>query len=171
MAIYDILRSSPTGGQLDWTVPGAGISSTFNSGVVVGVPFQNVAANQYFAPGDSIVIQKIWTRVPFGFGQANLASSFQFKWDNGSNTYAITVPELSNGQGTYLPNFCDPIEQADINAFFLAQPSLTAGRRLGITAFQVDISLVNMPAVLVGQLIRLEMMLLVRHTLPMQNTP
>ena len=169
MAIYDMIKT-PTSAVMEWTVPGAGINSQF-SFTGVNNRFRNQAGNQYFAAGDSVVIQKMFIRIPYGFGQAEAPTDIQLNWDDGSGLDNISIPELSGGSGLFFPDLCHSLEMVDSDSIFLQQPSLVAGRRLCLTRFNLDISLINVPAALVAQVLTLEVMFLVKHTLVMQAAP
>lgn len=171
MAIYDVLKSNPSGAELNIVIPGA--VSPPNSIQLThtgpSIPFVSVNGNSWFETGDNILIQNIWIRVPYGFGQADDATEFQLNWDENTGLFNLPVDEMANGSGVFFPDICRNLEVQDQPAIFAAHPNNGVRARLGLTRMNLDISLINTPAALLGDTVQVEVMMLVKHTLPLAN--
>lgn len=152
---------------LDMAVAGVGIA---------GIRFINGQAATEFAPGDNILLNKIWTNIPYGFGQGSgtmqIGLSYQdalgsfipipaFSYLSGSSSH-LNIPGVAcclefPGEGVLIPalNYADP------------DPA-THGFELYLTSFSMNVSMLNVPDLLVGETIKVQLHAMITHTRQMR---
>lgn len=137
-----------------------------------GLAFQNGGVNTWFERGDNVILKKVQIDMPFGFGQGTGRHLIQLAWlasagDGGALTY---IPELSGGGFLPIPTMCDPVEFPP-DGLMIAVPTLATGVQrvqLVLKSVVLNVSMVNIPAVLVGAVVPFAYYLEVLHTRPMQ---
>lgn len=165
--ITDILSSDTgaAGGKVTVNVAALEVAITGAGG---GISFRNAAPDLWFEPGDNIVLTGAWINVPFGLGQGTGLASITIAWrDNfGVETFP---PELGNSGNLPFVNFC--AQEFPPDGLFIACPRGAGRQFLKITALAGNVSMLNVPATLEGQVLDVQWHLRVNHTKALSAVP
>lgn len=174
MAVHDILASEVVPGELDAT--GAAtppLEVSLNPAPVNGTDMPNWNGDKWFDEGDNIALKNIWCFVPFGFGQGNGPHVLNLEWKDSLNN-SISIPELGVGiageGGIIIPEINCPVPLPS-DGLFIKTPVGSGRVRLTIFASTLKISMVNIPAALIGATIAPIYHFQVFHTKQMQAIP
>lgn len=180
MAVYDVLRvAGVPGGEMGFTATSGALEVPLN-GFATPKPFVNASGQSWFAPGDNVLLQAIWPALPYQFGQGSGSHSIDLLWaENGGTT--APVAEFANGLGAsliFLPSACEPLqieEGANPPGLLLRVPTNLGGSanrvQLLISAASLNVSMVNLPAALDGEVLAMAYHFEVKHTLPLTAAP
>lgn len=168
--IFDTLEIlAPSSITFVATTPGA-VELPVGAVPINGIPLQNGAGNSWFQPGDNIRLQSIGCRLPFGFGGGSGNFTVGVQWVDSLFNF-FPIPELGPGSLIYLPSICDPLVFPG-EGLFIKIPTVTPNRlQLRITVNALNISMVNLPAILNGVTVGVYYDLGVVHTLPLLAVP
>lgn len=168
--IFEVITSRAAAGQMNFTAANPPPNGIAVNGAGAGVPLENPLASQWFERGDNLKLRKLWVSVPYGFGWGVGPLQIQFEFRNSANA-PIGIPEFCNSGWLFVPNPCDGIEFPD-GLFLRAPVDSTLGRfRMVISAFIGNVSVVNLPASLVGESIKVELSIALEHTRGMAGVP
>ncbi len=173
--ILDIMSSSiAVAGQSDFTAtaPGALYLPVTAPGVN-GLPFADANGNQWFTPGDNILLQKAVPEMPYSFGQGPGLHVIGISWQNVSNGFYI-IRELAGNGVLSIPDL-DGVDfegQAGANGLMITCPNGSGEKkRLVLTTISLNVSQLNLPADLAGVLIKVQYCLQVVHGIKLEATP
>ncbi len=165
--IVDIIASDiRTVGQSDFVANSAVDDVAVNPPLGNGLDFFNAAGAAKFALGDNLLIRKVWSVIPWGFGPGGIAVTTYLHhigidfWDGAS---LFDLPPLY--AGLVVPVLCQPI---DFGAGLYA-PMATTGplRTLRLTSIFLRVSQINLPAALDGDRIPVQYYMEILHNSPM----
>lgn len=166
--LLDILSSDiSVVGESDFTASSVVSDVAVNAPGAGGLAFYNPAGRPLFQLGDNLLIRKIWSVIPWGFGQGGPAASpFSHQidlnfWDGAD--FTVIAPLYD---GLSLPTLCDPLDFGE----GLYCPMITSGpqRQIMLTGIRLRVSQINLPAALDGVRVPVQYFIEVAHTLPMQ---
>lgn len=166
--ITDLLSSDTTAAGGKVTVDTSGPLEVAITGAGAGILFQNSAVNLWFEEGDNVVLTEALINVPFGLGQGTGRLSLTIAWQD---AFAVQTfpPELGNAGILSFANFCK--QDFPPSGLYMRCP-VGAGRQfLKITALAGNVSMLNVPAALNGQVLSPQWHLRVNHTKPMAAVP
>lgn len=167
--IYEVLTSDAIAGQLDFVAASAPPNELIVNGVGAGVVFENSFGLEWFEPGDNLMLNSFFCRIPFGFGYGSLRvqANFEFR-DAGGAT--IVIPEFAQTGNLVIPDPCGGLAFPG-DGLFIRTP-VGAGRvRLWCSVWQCRVSLVNVPSSLVGTTVQTLLHWNLKHTRPMAAVP
>jgi hypothetical protein len=172
--IFDIVSSIYVAGTFDFvaTTPGA-IQKAVNPPIPPAVVvYGNSNGDTWIEPGDNILLQKIEVNVPFGFLEGSGIHFFGLALQDGAGTVQA-IAEMPNSS-VNIPDLCHGITFPG-NGLFISIPSngVSANKRqqLVTPSIALNISQVNLPAVLNGVTIPIEYHLQFVHTKAMRAVP
>ena len=155
---------------LDLAVTGPGVD---------GVAFLNGQNATEFCPGDNILLNKLWVNLPYGFGQGQGTMQMGFSYLDALSSF-IPVPAFSlrSGSSSYLniPGAACclefPGEGVLIPALSYADADPnSAGYQLYLTSFNLNVSMLNIPDLLAGEIIKVQVHAMITHTRQMRLLP
>lgn len=170
MSVYDVLHSAPeTPGELEFEVVADSTALEVAVGDVSedGVPFFNSNSQQFFQAGDNLMLQFIKPNIPYGFGQGTGSHRLKIMWFNELGA-TFLVEELGFFSFVDIPNLCEGLNFPGAG-LFLTTPKTHGRIGLGIYSETLKVSMVNVPAVLVGETVVVGYLIGVTHTLEMEG--
>lgn len=171
--IVDILTTVLTPGELEFTVtatPPLEVAITPVAGT--SIPMANGQGFQWFELGDNVILRNVWVTLPFGFGQGTGLPLLRPFWMDGAFV-DVEIPEFAGFSYLPVPDICEGLEFPD-GLFIAAQrgdPATASRFALAIAGFDLNVSMVNVPAILVGETFSVSVHFLVEHTRPMVGAP
>lgn len=139
---------------------------------VTGLNFLNGVGYDYFCPGDNVLLKKIWVNIPYGFGQGQgrmtMALAYRTPLDD-----LLPIPVFSISVGSVsalaIPGAACCVEFPGDGVLI---PALTAengdadqpGFAIALTAFNLNVSALGVPDLLVDEVIKVQVHFLVSHT-------
>lgn len=177
MAVSDILHTVTAGGQMQITAAAPPPNQVAVSAIgAAGLAITDAIGNQWFEPGDHVLLKNAWASVPFGFcpGEMPGGHYITLSWrDNLGGRFGI--PELgvdAAGDGMLpFPEINCPIPFPP-DGLFIQTP--TAGGikyRLSIEFSNLELSMVGLPADMIGQVVTPVYYFQVLHTLQLSAVP
>lgn len=165
--IQSVVSSDITvAGQMEFVSNGAALEVPLIPPAAPGLVFSNASGQTDFQPGDNLLLRRVRVTVPFGFGQGSGTAFFTLAWKDPANVPFI-VGEIGAFGNSNLPSICDPLEYAG-DGLFLAPPKNGDPMRLFLLALtQMNFSMVNLPSILNGVTVKVQVHLEISHTLPM----
>lgn len=166
MAVFDILSDIPAGGDLQFTAAAAPPDQVaVTQPTAGGQIFRNANGDSLFTPGDNILINEIRLNTPFQFGQGNGQISLQIQY-NRTVGGLLDIPEIGDDSFMYLPDLCTPVRFPGLG-LFLRVPTNTTFRLVLVSHIDFNISMMNVPAELLGDNFQVHPYLHITHTLPL----
>lgn len=169
--IVELMASDITvGGVSEFTVNNAVNEVTVVTPVLgVGVDFVNAGGAKWFEAGDNPIITDIYCNIPFGFGQGTGTHKIDFAWLD--NFGAINFPqEFSAGYGIFLPSLCGPLDFPP-DGIFVKNTGGVGKQKLNLQVLLLNVSQLNVPAALNGQVIKVQYFIELTHTKPLSLVP
>lgn len=169
--IFDIVSTQAGAGSLDFVAAVAPPTSIPITGAGAGVVFgsSDIPTKQWFEPGDNLKINSLEIAIPYGFGIGFGQTSLRFVFRDSAGV-GILIPEFAtNGWITY-PNICNRLDFPG-DGLFISVPKNQGRFRLWLINFVAEVSMVNVPSVLIGQTVQLQVHASITHTLPMASVP
>lgn len=169
--ILDILSSNiALVGQMDFTaVEAPPLTVTVNPPVGNAIFCEDANGNKWIQAGDNLLLQRIWCNIPFGFGQGTGQAYVGLGFVDVLNNTSIISELAGNGIQT-LPDICHVMEFPG-DGLFIQVPNAVGRVKWTVQNLVLKLSMVNLPAVLVGQVIPLQMHFQVLHTKPIMALP
>lgn len=127
---------------------------------------------QWFQPGDNLLLKRWFTRIPHGYLQGTGQHYVDLYFENSAGGL-VPIPEVSPGAGSsrmFIPSLCE----VAFDDLFIQMPKTGPGNarhRLVLVTSVLNVSQVNAPAVLNGQVINVIYDIMVEHTLEMELAP
>lgn len=153
-------------GESDFVANAAALDVAVNPPGAPGLTFFSAGGAFKFQLGDNLLIKKVWAVVPFGFGPGGVSVTtylhrITLNFSDGVSFFL--VPPLYNG--LVIPTLCDAV---DFGAGLYAAMN-TTGLQRSIVLSDIDlrVSMVNLPAALDGQRIKVQYYMEILHNLPM----
>ncbi len=174
-ALIDTLYSDiSVSGQAEFTAatPGALYKTVAVPGVD-GLPFFDANGNQWLDAGDNVLLQKLGWEIPYGFGQGPGLHRIGLAWQNNDGDLYI-IRELSGNSIIVIPDNLglDLEGQSGANGLFLTVPDGNHERkRLVLTNIELNVSQINLPADLDGEVIKVQYYAQILHSKPCQAAP
>lgn len=138
------------------------------AGPVAPVSFINAQGNAWFARGDNPILNATWINIPFGFGFGTGTTRFQIVWED-SAANIIPVAELPDSW-VQMPDPCAEL-LFPVNGLFLTFPQSAVGKaKLSLDGVAMNVSMINLPADLAGDVISPQWHIQVLHTKPLTLT-
>ena len=161
----------PGGGPMQFTATTPGpIQQPVGNVFPVGVFFQSPNAAIWFEPGDNITLERIWTPIPHGFGQGSGTPVLGLRFQNAALAFS-PIAEISVTGDLIYPDLCGGLTFPD-GGLYIQVPKTPSSRwRLAIQTLSMNISQVNLPAALNGQVIDVQVYCMVKHTRPLSTVP
>jgi len=165
--IVDIISSSiDVAGEAQFTATDAALEVAVSGPGADGLVFSNSYGMSYFQLGDNLKIAKLWVNIPFGFGQGTGLHTIGLGYWDGSTFELITPPFQNSSNSVGIPTLCGPLEFAP-DGLFATMPKTGVRRQIRLVDMDLNVSMLNLPADLVGQIIKVQYHLEVLHSLPM----
>lgn len=167
--IFDILTTNPDFGQMDFLAASAPPNSLIVNGTGAGVVFENAFGVSWFESGDNLLISGIDLQIPFGFGQGptKAKANFEFRDSIGAS---IIIPEFADTGNLVIPDTCHGLVYPG-KGLFIKTPVGGSRLQLFCVSWEFEVSLVNLPTTLVGEIVQMLLHVTVQHTRPMQSVP
>lgn len=129
--------------------------------------FSNSDDMQLFQPGDNLLLQRLWCNIPFGFAAGTGRTRIAVLWRSEAGENRL-ISELGDGTFLTVPDVCGGIVFPG-SGLFLRTPTDMGLVGLVLTALTNEnmVSMVNLPADLVGAVIKVQWSFMVQHTRPM----
>lgn len=167
--IFDVLHTQPDDGSLVFTVVDTATAIEVPLEPIVGFcRLVNSNLAQYFAPGDNLLLQFVSNNLPYGFGQGTGRHKITMVWLDNTDA-VIPIPELADNSLFDIPEFCEGLRFPG-DGLFIKTPVTPTGTHfnLAFTIVDCNVSMINAPAVLLGETLEAMYYLGVTHTLPME---
>ena len=153
MALIDIMSSDISiAGEADFAAAAAtglgDLEVPVNAPGAAGLPFSDSNGNEWFEMGDNINLARLWVNLPYGFGQGSGLHSIGVAWQFQDNSFSI-ITQLAGNSIITFPVACGPLEAVPLG-IFIPNPSALQRARLSLTSIVLNVSMVNLPAVLEG---------------------
>jgi len=172
--IYDILSTQAGAGELNFVAALPPPNSVLVNPPGAATALANAllpGGNEWFEPGDNIRIDRLYVSIPFGFGQGIGQVRAQFEFRDGAGVPS-TITEFANTGWITIPNMCEGIAFPGDGLFVRMPSGVGVGRhRLILVDLEAQVSMVNLPASLVGVDVQLQIHLGISHTRPMAPAP
>jgi hypothetical protein len=166
----DILSSRiDVAGEMEFTASGAVAEVAMLPPVDRNIDFvDNQAGVRRFESGDNVFLKKIWWNIPHGFRQGSGTARVCLLWKNAIGTVDL-ITGLPQPSALNFPDVCAGLEFPG-NGLFIRTPTtlgpvgiVLAGVPLGAPT-QLNVSMANLPAILDGLLLKVQVHLLLLHT-------
>ena len=165
---FDILSSQiNVAGQMEFTAAAAPPLDValIPPAVGAGLEFRDTNLSAIFQSGDNIKIQKLWVSVPYGFGPGAGMSQLGLQFVDAFGA-TIIISELTPGGAIAIPDLCHGIEFPG-DGLLLRAPTASGPFRLMLTQdTAMNFSMVNLPAALIGTLVKVQVHAQIIHTYP-----
>lgn len=182
--ILDILHLEIEAGRMDFTGAAAPPNSVALSQIPFGASMILAAAHgrQWFEAGDNVKLNTAWFNIPFGFGQGQEPIAGPTSGGGrvclmwlGADAVLYPMPELgigvSGGEGTLaIPEYNCPIPLLDL---YVRVPTavIQSYTMVMVGPVSLYVSMVGIPAALIGQAVNPIFYLEVLHTKQMKSVP
>lgn len=164
--ITDIMSSGiDHPGESDFTSDAAALEVAVTSPGASGIPFANGNGESLFLAGENFLLTGAAINIPYGFGQGTGKAYIGVAWKNNTGDI-VTIPELSGNSVLVFPGFCETLRFPP-NGIYITCPKVLAPWFLYLSVIQVNVSQVNLPAVLDAQLFKVQFHLEINHTRPL----
>lgn len=133
--------------------------------------YVNADGNGWFAAGDNVILDEVRVNIPFGFGQGTDRHNIELQWLN-SIGGSFPIAELATAGELTIPDLCTPLKFE--NGLFLSIPKAPGGTGklvLFPSNVSLNVSMINAPALLNGDTLKVQYHLVIRHTLPLTLNP
>lgn len=175
--ISDILHSVTAGGQNQITAALTPPNQVAVSAIGAnGLAITNAIGDQWFEPGDNVLLKNVWANIPFGFCQGEMPGGHYvtLSWrDNFGNRFGI--PELgidAAGDGMLpIPELGCGIPFPPDGIFIKTPITLLRRYRLSLEFDNLELSMVGLPAALVGQVVTPVYYFQLLHTKQLSSVP
>lgn len=172
--IFDIMKSGvDVPGEMDFVANSAVKSVAVNSPAAFDVIFTNANGDPWFEEGDHILLTGAWIVIPFGFGQGEndggIAPVMQILWVDALGNFTL-IDELANISLLNPVNLCGPLEFPP-DGLFIKTPVGSGRQKLVLSGFNLKVSQINLPAILEGETINVQVFLRVTHTKALSLAP
>jgi len=175
--ISDILHTVTAGGQLQVTAAVTPPNDVAVSAIgAAGLAITNAIGDQWFEPGDHLLLKNVWANIPYGFCQGEMPGGhyITLSWrDNFGGRFSI--PELgidAAGDGMLpIPELGCAIPFPPDGLFIKVPTTLSRKYRLSIEFSNLELSMVNLPAALAGATITPVYYFQIVHTLQLDSVP
>lgn len=173
--IFDVLSSNNTVvGDADFTAAAAPpLQVALNPIAAAGLVFSDANGNTWVEPGDRLILSRLLVNTPFCFGQGTGTHRLGIAWKNSIGGFVI-IPEFAGNSTLTVPTLEGIDFAGGPNAgggLFIKTPTNLGKLQLALTVATLNVSMVNLPTDLVGQVIALQYHLEVFHTLPLAAVP
>lgn len=128
----------------------------------------NQATVLRFESGDNVFLKKIWWNIPHGFRQGSGTARACIYWKNALGTID-TLSGFPQPSALNIPDICEGLEFPG-NGLFIRTPTnlgnvglILAGAPIGAPT-ELNISMANLPAILDGLTLKVQVHLLLLHT-------
>jgi hypothetical protein len=167
--IVDVISSDLAGtGVMDFTADGGVLEVAVNGPGVEGLSFHNAAGNEWFSVGDNMNVLGMVVNIPYGFGQGSGEVIVGPRWGFDGGGLSL-IPEFGGDRNDssriFVPNACDGLDFPD--KLYLAAPTGTGLFRMMLLNFQMNVSMVNLPTILDGETIKVQVSMIIEHSKPM----
>jgi hypothetical protein len=169
--IYETLTSDfSTAGRMEFVVNSAVPEVAVLGPGPNGMQFRNSTGNQFFELGDNITLLGFTVSIPYGFGQATGSCISGIVWRD-ANLISYPLPELAQDSTLSTPSVCDLLAIPD--GLFVKCPVVGPPSRvlLLLNSFALNVSQLNVPALINGVTVKVRVMLQIWHTKPMSPIP
>lgn len=126
-----------------------------------GLKFLNGNGNAWFAEGDSVLLVGAFIVNPYGFGQGTGKSYLGIAWVDGVGGFT-PIPELAGNSILVLPGLCDL--SFPPNGLYIRCPTGAGRQALCLTNMVMNVSQINAPPQLQGDVLKIQVHLQVNHT-------
>lgn len=177
MSIIDIMGSVVNGASLQFvpaqaTVPGTESIAT-TAVVAGGMDFANAAGGAFFNFGDNLKLLNVWVNIPFALTRGNVLNGMGLRWrDNGGVN--IVIPELANNSLLRIPIPGESALNFGSDGLYIQTPKVDSGNgrfKLNMDIFNLNVSMTNIHAALVGTTQQVRVYLEVLHTQALSVVP
>lgn len=163
--IFDVITSNPVeAGNLEFTAAVSPPLQVTVGAVTDPIILPNAAGDLFFNAGDNLLLMAIVPYIAFGFGQAVGTHKLGLAWVADDDDL-VSIPELAGGMVT-IPNLCGGLEFPGAG-LFLTAPRDRGNLRLAVTSADLNVSMLDLPSALVGEVLTVQYHLKIGHTLPM----
>lgn len=165
--IQNVLSSDITvAGQMEFTANNAVAYVALIPPGALGLVFKDASGNTHFQEGDNVLLRRVTVTIPYGFGQGPGTAQFQLAWKDAA-LVPFLVTEIGSFGNSNLPSICHALEYAS-DGLFLSSPKGLGNLEMYLLQLtQMNLSMTNLPAILNGVLIKVQIHLEISHTYPM----
>jgi hypothetical protein len=162
--IFEVLSSDITEAGFSEFVVDSSVAQVAVQGPPAGnLDFFNAGGNAYFSAGDNIIISEIICSIPYGFGPGTGQVQAGILWSTSGGDAQI-INELGGNSSVTFPNLCS-LNVADPGIFITAPRN--SENKLVLSSIQLNVSQLNVPALIDGQTLKVQFHIKLFHTLPM----
>lgn len=167
LVFNEILSSDITvPGESDFEVGTGADEVSVTSPSAAGLVFANGNSCDLFEDGDSVLLTGAFINIPYGFGQGTGRALIGIAWKDLSDNYHI-IPELAGNSILAFPNFCEL--EFPPSGLFIKAPVGFGKVALYLTNIVMNVSQINFPTDLGGDVLKVQFHLRVNHTKLMVN--